>query len=704
MSATPQVGHDPIELMRTVVSQLRSSNGGLGDKGQISQLLAEAQAVLEHANVIDRATSQCQEFLAAAEFDKAFEALDAGLLAYPDDPALIAYRKEVESRQNAFQTAASARTALEEADWFVGQNRTDLAVQLLKEKAGELSNEALTQRLHELEALLPQWERSRNVQLILSRAAALEQAEQWEAALTILEEALQSYGESEELAAVAKRLRDRVVGHERQMKLARRQERMRQQIAAQSWRPALALLKSTQAEFPGAPELDALRSEINAGLKRAELESTVTEVRQFLADGELEEAEKALTRGRKSLGPDPAFDGLQQELESGRHYREELREAQICFGRRRLEDAERILVSIAGPDRPEALNLLSAVKQAQAATEEENFFERGREKALALMQQQQFAQAADLLSNLLSLFPGDPILERDLALARNGLLREAPPIPTPVAEEEPDPLPPSSAVAPHGAEHPARSSRMRRVAISGTASLLLITATGAVLKRARSAPPPATAVAKQPVVEMAQPAGPATAAAAEPIAKSSPSSMAVTTIEVPLPATEPRRPFTAPQGKAVEPVPNPTLPPAAEPGSTAEPVRSLPAGLSGPGKAPALPPPPPQEKPAAPAPAVPEKPPLPVGGKLKEARIVSSPMPDYPDLARRMGIHGEVRLEVTLDDSGSVTGVKILSGHPILATAAKNAVLKWKYLPAMLNDRPVTSTMALQVRFVGRDK
>ena len=56
MSATPQVGHDPIELMRTVVSQLRSSNGGLGDKGQISQLLAEAQAVLEHANVIDRAT------------------------------------------------------------------------------------------------------------------------------------------------------------------------------------------------------------------------------------------------------------------------------------------------------------------------------------------------------------------------------------------------------------------------------------------------------------------------------------------------------------------------------------------------------------------------------------------------------------------------------------------------------------------------
>jgi hypothetical protein len=38
-----------------------------------------------------------------------------------------------------------------------------------------------------------------------------------------------------------------------------------------------------------------------------------------------------------------------------------------------------------------------------------------------LIQQRQFAQAADLLRNLLALFPGDSILERDLVVAQNGL-------------------------------------------------------------------------------------------------------------------------------------------------------------------------------------------------------------------------------------------------------------------------------------------
>src|ERR1035437_4791620 len=42
---------------------------------------------------------------------------------------------------------------------------------------------------------------------------------------------------------------------------------------------------------------------------------------------------------------------------------------------------------------------LDAVRQARAVSEEESFCERGREKAVRLMQERQFAQAADLLRN-----------------------------------------------------------------------------------------------------------------------------------------------------------------------------------------------------------------------------------------------------------------------------------------------------------------
>ena len=114
------------------------------------------------------------------------------------------------------------------------------------------------------------------------------------------------------------------------------------------------------------------------------------------------------------LGEEPILRELQEELEADKRYRDEWRTAQILFGRRQLKEAEQILTRLAAEKRPEAQALLETVREARSASEEEDFYNRGREKALKLIQQQQLEQAADLLRNLLSLFPGDPILERDL--------------------------------------------------------------------------------------------------------------------------------------------------------------------------------------------------------------------------------------------------------------------------------------------------
>src|SRR5205823_1173938 len=110
-----------------------------------------------------------------------------------------------------------------------------------------------------------------------------------------------------------------------------------------------------------------------------------------------------LRKGLKSLGQEPELEALREDMESEGRYRAELRTAQLLFGRRQLQEAERVLAGLVAPNRPEAQVLLDAVRQARAVSEEENFCERGREKALRLMQQQQFAQAADLLRNLRSL-------------------------------------------------------------------------------------------------------------------------------------------------------------------------------------------------------------------------------------------------------------------------------------------------------------
>lgn len=55
--------------------------------------------------------------------------------------------------------------------------------------------------------------------------------------------------------------------------------------------------------------------------------------------------------------------------------------------------------------------------------------------------------------------------------------------------------------------------------------------------------------------------------------------------------------------------------------------------------------------------------------------------PVYPEIAKRMHICGEVRLEATVDAQGKVKDVKPVSGNHMLEVAAEDAVRQWKFAP-----------------------
>jgi TonB family protein len=54
----------------------------------------------------------------------------------------------------------------------------------------------------------------------------------------------------------------------------------------------------------------------------------------------------------------------------------------------------------------------------------------------------------------------------------------------------------------------------------------------------------------------------------------------------------------------------------------------------------------------------------------------------YPELARKMNLTGTVKLEVVVAPNGSVKDAKVVGGHPVLASAALDAVRKWRFEPA----------------------
>ncbi len=64
----------------------------------------------------------------------------------------------------------------------------------------------------------------------------------------------------------------------------------------------------------------------------------------------------------------------------------------------------------------------------------------------------------------------------------------------------------------------------------------------------------------------------------------------------------------------------------------------------------------------------------------RKAKIKVAPV--YPDVARRMSIVGTVRLAVVVAPNGTVKSSKPVGGHPLLVSAAMDAMKQWKFEPA----------------------
>jgi TonB family protein len=63
-------------------------------------------------------------------------------------------------------------------------------------------------------------------------------------------------------------------------------------------------------------------------------------------------------------------------------------------------------------------------------------------------------------------------------------------------------------------------------------------------------------------------------------------------------------------------------------------------------------------------------------------KVVNKVVPVYPDLARKMRIHGTVRVEVVIAPSGKVKTTQVIGGNPVLAQSAVGAIEQWKWAPA----------------------
>ena len=79
--------------------------------------------------------------------------------------------------------------------------------------------------------------------------------------------------------------------------------------------------------------------------------------------------------------------------------------------------------------------------------------------------------------------------------------------------------------------------------------------------------------------------------------------------------------------------------------------------------------------------------------------LVHQVEPEYPPVAKAAHIQGAVVLQALIGKDGAVKQVQVLSGPPMLASAAQIAVKQWRYKPYILNGQPVEVDTTINVNF-----
>ena len=84
---------------------------------------------------------------------------------------------------------------------------------------------------------------------------------------------------------------------------------------------------------------------------------------------------------------------------------------------------------------------------------------------------------------------------------------------------------------------------------------------------------------------------------------------------------------------------------------------------------------------------------------VSQGLLIKKVQPPYPPLARQARIQGQVVLQADISKDGTIQNLRLISGHPMLAPSAIEAVKQWRYKPYYLNGEPVEVETQITVIF-----
>jgi len=89
----------------------------------------------------------------------------------------------------------------------------------------------------------------------------------------------------------------------------------------------------------------------------------------------------------------------------------------------------------------------------------------------------------------------------------------------------------------------------------------------------------------------------------------------------------------------------------------------------------------------------------PVSRTVREPKLITSTRPTYPSVAKQSSTQGTVVVTAEVDEKGNVASAKAISGPVTLRQAAIDSVKQWKYSPALIDGKPATAQVNVNVQF-----
>jgi TonB family protein len=81
-------------------------------------------------------------------------------------------------------------------------------------------------------------------------------------------------------------------------------------------------------------------------------------------------------------------------------------------------------------------------------------------------------------------------------------------------------------------------------------------------------------------------------------------------------------------------------------------------------------------------------------------RVIDSPMPEYSEQARKVGLQGTCTLLVVVEADGHASHIRVIKSLGMgLDEKAIEAVKRWKFKPALKDGNPVPVQIAIAVAF-----